>query len=62
MLAVYGGNNQTFQELGLWRLGQAAVAGLPIPELARTLEVTQGTLPALSIQPALGIWFSKADD
>jgi putative ABC transport system permease protein len=62
MLAVYAGNNQTFQELGLWTLGQAAVTGLAIPELARTLEVTQETLPALGIQPALGTWFSKADD
>lgn len=62
MLAVYSANNQTFQDLGLWRVGQAGVTGLAIPELARTFEVTQGTLPALGIQPALGIWFSKADD
>ena len=62
MLAIYGENNQTFQELGLWRLGQATVTGLAIPEVARTFEVTQGTLPALGIQPALGSWFSRADD
>ena len=62
MLAVYAANNQTFQELGLWRLGQAAVTGLAVPEIARTFEVTQGTLPVLGVQPAMGSWFSRADD
>lgn len=32
MLAVYSANNQTFQEMGLWTLRQAAVNGLAIPE------------------------------
>lgn len=62
MLAVYGANNQTFQELGLWRLGQAAVTGLAAPELVFTLEVTQETLRVLGVQPILGRRFSKADD
>ncbi len=62
MLAVYGPNNQTFQELGLWRLGRATVTGLATPENALTLGVTQGTLPALGIPPATGRWFSPADD
>lgn len=62
MLAVYGENNQTFQDIGLWRLGRVTVTGLANPEVALTLEVTQGTLPALGVQPAMGRWFSPADD
>jgi predicted permease len=62
MLATYLANNQSFQELGMWTLGQSAVTGFENPELALTLEVTQGTLPALGIQPAMGRWFSHADD
>jgi predicted permease len=62
MLAVYGENNQTFEELGIWRPRQAAITGLAIPEVIVTLEVTQGALRALGIQPSVGRWFSRADD
>jgi putative ABC transport system permease protein len=62
MLATYIANNQSFEELGLWRLGQAAVTGFENPQVALTLEVTQGTLPALGVQPAMGRGFSRADD
>jgi putative ABC transport system permease protein len=62
MLAVYGPNGQAFEELGLWRPGQAAVTGFGDPEQANTLLVTYGTLRALSVQPVLGRWFSRADD
>ena len=62
MLAVYGANGQAFEELGLLRGGQAAITGLGDPEQANVLLVTQGTLRALAIQPALGRRFSDADD
>lgn len=62
MLATYLENNQTFQDLGVWRLDNAAVTGLATPEVAVALNVTQGTLPAIGVQPAIGRWFSKADD
>jgi hypothetical protein len=62
MLAVYSANNQTFQEMGLWTLRQAAVTELAIPESVIALEVTQGILPVLDIQPAIGRRFSRADD
>lgn len=62
MFAVYAANNQTFQEMGMWRPRQAAVTGLSIPESVVALEVTQGTLVALGVQPAVGRWFSRADD
>jgi predicted permease len=62
MLAVYLANNQTFQELGMWQPDFAAITGLGDPERATALRVTQGFLPALGVQPALGRWFSQADD
>jgi predicted permease len=62
MLAVYAADNQTFQELGLWTLAHAAVTGRTTPEVAVALRVTQGTLPALGVEPSMGRWFSHADD
>jgi putative ABC transport system permease protein len=62
MFAVYAANNQTFQEMGMWTPRQRAVTGRSIPESVVTLEVTQGFLPALGVQPAIGRWFSRADD
>jgi predicted permease len=62
MLAVYASANRTFQELGLFRLDHAAVTGLTTPEVVVALGVTQGILPALGVQPAMGRWFSHADD
>jgi predicted permease len=61
-LATYEENNQTFKELGIWMPGVAAVTGLGHPEQVNSLRVTQGTLPALGMQPALGRWFTRADD
>ncbi|MBV8845066.1 MAG: ABC transporter permease [Bryobacterales bacterium] len=62
MLAVYLANNQTFQQFGMWRPDFAAITGLGDPERAIAFLVTQGFLPALGVQPALGRWFSPADD
>jgi putative ABC transport system permease protein len=62
MLATYIENNQTFQDLGIWRMDHAAVTGFATPEVAVALGVTHGTLPALGLQPAMGRWFSPADD
>jgi putative ABC transport system permease protein len=61
-LATYAENNQTFKELGIWMPGVAAVTGLGNPEQVNSLRVTQGTLPALGVQPGIGRWFSRADD
>jgi predicted permease len=60
--ASYKENSRAFQELGLWRFGQAAISGSGNPEQVNTLVVTQEILPVLRVQPALGRWFSVADD
>ena len=62
MYVAYLDHNQTFQEFGVWTTGSANLVALGRPERVQTVEVTQGVLPALGVQPALGRWFSQADD
>ena len=54
--------NQTFQQFGLWNGGSVAVTGRASPEQVQCLFVTEGTLNALGVAPALGRWFTSADD
>ncbi len=62
MYFTYRDENRTFQEFGVWGFGGASVTGVAEPEQVRALSVTYGTLQALGVQPALGRWFSQADD
>jgi len=62
MLETYLTNGRTFEELGIFRGGGAAITGIGAPEQASTLLVSAGTLRALEVQPALGRWFSPDDD
>jgi predicted permease len=62
MYLTYRQHNETFQSFGLWHTGAANVTGTGEPEEIRTLMVTQGTLDALGVQPALGRRFSLVDD
>jgi predicted permease len=45
----------------VWIPGTASVTGLAEPEQVRTVLVGEGTLQALSVQPVLGRWLSRAD-
>jgi putative ABC transport system permease protein len=54
--------NRTFQHLGLWSGGSVAVTGQAAPEMVRCMIVTEGTLNAMGVQPALGRWFTAQDD
>ena len=54
--------NRTFQQFGVWTGGSVAVTGQAAPEQVRCLSVTEGTLNALGVRPALGRWFTPADD
>ena len=62
MLSIYADSGQTFEDLGMYRSGQAAITGIGNPEQANTVRVTAGTLRVLNVQPALGRWFSVEDD
>jgi len=59
---TYREENRTFEHFGLWSSGGASVTGIAEPEMPRALFVTQGVLDAVGIKPALGRWFSQADD
>ena len=51
-----------FQDIGMWDNGQATVTGRGDPERVDALYVTDGTLPIVGIQPAVGRTFTAADD
>jgi len=61
MYFTYAEQNRTFQALGVWIPGTASVTGLAEPEQVRTVLISDGTLQALNVQPALGRWFGQAD-
>jgi predicted permease len=61
MYFTYAEQNRTFQSLGVWIPGTANVTGLAEPEQARAVNVSDGVLQALAVPPALGRWFSQAD-
>ncbi len=54
--------NRAFTDVGVWNDGTVSITGLAEPEEAPSLWVTDGTLPLLGVQPALGRWFSRQDD
>jgi putative ABC transport system permease protein len=62
MYFTYGEENRTFQDIGLWSRDGVNITGAGEPEQVQALDVTYGVLQALGIQPAVGRWFSKADD
>jgi putative ABC transport system permease protein len=59
---IYREQNRTLQDVGMWDSGTVSVTGLAEPEQVDILEVTDGVLPLLKVQPARGRVFSKVDD
>ena len=62
MYLSYREQSETFAEFGVWHAEQASVTGMGEPEQIPALAVTYGTLPAVGVPPAIGRWFSAADD
>jgi predicted permease len=54
--------NTTLQDIGIYNGDAFSVTGAGEPEHVRGLDVTDGTLPLLGVQPALGRLFSRQDD
>jgi putative ABC transport system permease protein len=59
---TYREENRVFQDVALWNAGAATITGLAEPEEIRALWVTDGFLPTLEVQPALGRRFTPLDD
>jgi predicted permease len=54
--------SRTFEEFGMWTGDNVTVTGVSTPEQLQGVDVTQGTLNALRIQPVLGRVFIASDD
>jgi predicted permease len=61
MYFTYADHNRAFQHFGVWTMGTASVTGVGEPEQVSSLIVTDGTLQALRVQPALGRWLNGDD-
>jgi putative ABC transport system permease protein len=62
MYFTYRDENRTLQDFGLWAIRGGTITGVGDPEMLRAVMVTDGVLEALGVQPAVGRWFSRADD
>jgi predicted permease len=61
MYFTYAEQNRAFQSVGVWVTGTANVTGVGEPEQVRLVLVSDGVLQALAVPPAVGRWFSQAD-
>lgn len=61
MYFTFAEHNRSFQSMGIWTKGIANVTGLAQPEQVVTANVSDGVLETLAVPPAVGRWFSKAD-
>lgn len=55
-------DGRSFEKVGLWVGEAASVIGSGDPEEVVGLGMTEDTLPALGVRPALGRWFTHRDD
>ena len=59
---IFREQGQTIQDIGLYTGDSVSITGTTEPEQVSALLVTDGTLPLLGVQPALGRGFTKEDD
>ena len=59
---TYRDANHTFEDTGIWDTTAVAVTGSGEPERINGIEVTDGILPILRVQPLLGRRFTAEDD
>jgi predicted permease len=58
----YRESSRALEDVAIWRSDTFSVTGIAEPEEVRCLEVTEGFLRALAVQPALGRLFDVKDD
>ena len=61
MYFTYAEKSRSFQALGVWSQGTAAVTGLAEPEQVRAAFVSDGALQVLDVPAAVGRWLGAAD-
>lgn len=61
MYFTFSQHNQSFQSMGVWIWSNSNITGLAQPEEVPTALVSGGVLETLAVPPALGKWFSAAD-
>ena len=54
---VYREEGKSFQDIGLWTNDSVSVTGMAEPEQVDSIQVTDGMLPILGIQPVIGARF-----
>jgi predicted permease len=59
---IYREQGHSFQDVGLYQGDSVSVTGIGEPEQVPALNVTDGTLPILGVQPMLGRIFRREDD
>src|SRR4051794_4778860 len=59
---TYREESHTFEESGMWATDAVAVTGAGEPERVSALDVTDGVLPTLRVQAAVGRRFNADDD
>ncbi len=59
---TYREQNRKLQDIGMWTGDSLGVTGLAEPEQVPGIDVTDGVLPILGVQPVLGRLFSRQDD
>jgi putative ABC transport system permease protein len=59
---LYREQAESFEDIGLWDNTSVTLTGRGEPEEVSAILVTDGTLPLLGVQPALGRAFTREDD
>ena len=61
MYLTFAQHNRTFQSLGVWVPRTANVTGVAQPEQVQMEGISDGVLETLAVPPAVGRWFTHAD-
>lgn len=61
MYLTFSDHNRSFEAMGIWNRNTANITGQAEPEQVRTILMSGGVLETLDVPPAVGRWFSAAD-
>jgi predicted permease len=61
MYLTFSEHNRTFQSMGIWTPSNTSVTGVGEPEQVPSEVISDGVLQTLDVPPAVGRWFTQAD-